>query len=534
MSSERSSAPELNYDFVVVGSGFGGSVSALRLAERGYSVAVLEMGKRWNKEDFPHSNWHLWKHFWQPALGMYGILQMTMTRDAFFVHGAGVGGGSLVYANTLLVPSSEAFSDPRWVGLDWQEALRPHYATAMRMLGATESQVVNEADRMLAEVASDLGHGDSFRRHTVGVYFGEPGKTVPDPYFDGRGPERTGCTLCGGCMIGCRVGAKNTLDRNYLYLAEKLGVTILPETRVLDLKPRGAADGSEGYELLVERSTGLLHPKRRITTRGVVLSAGSYGTSDLLMRARARGSLPSLSSTLGTYVRTNSEALLGVRGRDPKVDHSRGIAITSGVMVDAHTHVELVRYPAGSDAIAPLTTVLTDGGRAPRWLYWLKAMARSPLTVLRLLWPFGASMHGVILLVMQPIDSHLRYLLRRRWWWPFSRKLDSALGGGPKAPVYLPIANEVARRLAVKMKGDPQSGLIEVITNKASTAHILGGCPIGKSIDDGVVDAGSRVFGYQNLYVVDGSIIPANLGVNPSLTITAMAERAMSEIPPKR
>jgi cholesterol oxidase len=525
---------DFDYDFIVVGSGFGGSVSALRLAERGYSVAVIEMGKRWRKEDFPKSNWNLWKHVWEPALGMYGIIQLTLTRGAAFVHGAGVGGGSLVYANTLLVPPDDAFRDPRWVGLDWKAALAPHYATAMRMLGATESQVVTEADRMLAEVAADLGHGDSFRRHTVGVYFGEPGKTAPDPYFGGQGPERTGCTLCGGCMVGCRVGAKNTLDQNYLYLAEKLGAAILPETRVIDVRPRGGCDddGTSGYEVLVARSIGWRHPRRTLTARGVVLSAGSYGTSSLLMRAHARGSLPRLSPTLGSYVRTNSEALLRVRARGDEIDHSRGIAITSGVMVDAHTHVELVRYPRGSDAVSMLTTVLTDGGRAPRWLYWLKAIAVAPFTALRLFWPFGAAVKAVIVLVMQPVDSHLRYLLRRRWWWPFGKKLDSTLGAGPKAPVYLPIANDVARRLARKMKGDPQSGLVEVLAGKATTAHILGGCPIGASAEDGVVDTGSRVFGYRNLYVVDGSIIPANLGVNPSLTITAMAERAMSEVLP--
>ena len=518
-----------DFDFVIVGSGFGGAVSALRLTERGYKVAVLEMGRRWKKEEFPRSNWNLWRHFWRPSLGMYGILQMTMTRDAFFVHGAGVGGGSLVYANTLLVPPAEAFSDPRWVGQDWQAALAPHYTTALRMLGATESQVLGETDRMLAEVASDMGSGETFKRHTVGVYFGEPGKTAPDPFFDGKGPERTGCTLCGGCMIGCRVGAKNTLDQNYLYLAEQGGAQIIPETRVVDLLP--ITDG--GWRVVAERSTGVLHPRTTYTAGAVVLSGGSYGTANLLMRCRERKSLPKLSPTLGTYVRTNSEALLGVRARSKTVDHSRGIAITSGVLVDGDTHIEVCRYPKGSDAFALLTTVLTDGGKGPRWLRWLGAIARSPLRFLRLLLPFGFAVRTAILLVMQPIDSHLRYQLRRRWWWPFNLKLDSARGSGPRAPVYLPIANEVARRMAVKMDGDAQSGLIEVLTNKATTAHILGGCPMGLTIEDGVVDTKSRVFGYEDLYIVDGSVIPANLGVNPSLTITAMAEHAMSHVPRK-
>ncbi|MEO6954382.1 MAG: GMC family oxidoreductase [Polyangia bacterium] len=519
-----------DYDYLVVGSGFGGSVSALRLAERGYKVAVIEMGKRWRKEDFPRSTWDLRRYLWRPALGMYGILQMTMTRDAFFLHGAGVGGGSLVYANTLLVPPARAFEDPRWVGQDWKAALAPHYDTAKRMLGAVESPVLVETDHMLAEVAADMGQAGSFKRHTVGVFFGEPGKEVPDPYFVGKGPARTGCTTCGGCMVGCRVGAKNTLDQNYLYLAEQLGVTILPETRVLDIQPMGE-DG--GYRVVTERSTGLFHPRRTLTARGVVLSAGSYGTSSLLMRCKQRGSLPKLSDALGSYVRTNSEALLGVRSRRNDVDYSRGLAITSGVMVDADTHVEVCRYPKGSDALALLSTVLTDGGKWPRWMYWLKALATHPLDALRTLLPFGMAVRTAILLVMQPVDSHLRYRLRRRWWWPFSLKVDSEAGNGPRAPVYLPIANEVARRMATKMDGDAQSGLIEVLTNKATTAHILGGCPIGVSPEDGVVDIDSRVFGYPHLYVVDGSIIPANLGVNPSLTITAMAEHAMSKVPPK-
>ena len=518
-----------DYDYIVVGSGFGGSVSALRLAERGYKVAVLEMGKRWRKEDFPRSTWDVRRHLWRPALGMYGILQMTMTRDAFFLHGAGVGGGSLVYANTLLVPSARAFEDPRWVGQDWQTALAPHYDEAKRMLGAIESPVLVETDHMLAEVAADMGHGDSFRRHTVGVFFGEPGKEVPDPFFDGKGPARTGCTACGGCMVGCRVGAKNTLDRNYLYLAEQLGVTILPETRVLDLQP---LDGG-GYRVVTERSTGVFHPRRTLTAGGVVLSAGSYGTSSLLMRCKRRGSLPAISDALGSYVRTNSEALVAVRSRRDDVDYSRGLAITSGVMVDGDTHVEVCRYPKGSDALALLSTVLTDGGKWPRWMYWLKAVFTHPLDALRTLLPFGMAVRTAILLVMQPVDSHLRYRLRRLWWWPFSLTVDSEASKGPRAPVYLPIANEVARRMADKMEGDAQSGLVEVLSGKATTAHILGGCPIGLSPADGVVDVDSRVFGYENLYVVDGSIIPANLGVNPSLTITAMAEHAMSKVPPK-
>ncbi len=519
---------EFDCDFAIVGSGFGGSVSALRLSEKGYSVAVLEMGKRWKREDFPKTNWNLRKYFWKPWLGMYGILQMTLVKDAFFLHGAGVGGGSLVYANTLLVPPARAFEDVRWVGMDWKAELEPHYATAKRMLGAVPSESIVETDLMLKEIAEDMGRGDTFHRANVGVYFGKPGVTVADPYFDGEGPARTGCIRCGGCMVGCRHGAKNTLEENYLWFAEKRGTQIVPETRVVDVRP---LEGG-GYELTLERSTGLLHPRRKIRARGVVISGGSYGTVDLLMRCRERGSLAKLSAQLGRFLRTNSEAILTVQSRKD-VDYSKGIAISAGVYIDDKTHIEVCRYPAGSDAMAPLMTVLTGGGgKVPRWLRWMGEVARHPLQFLRTAIPFGWARKTAILLVMQPVDSHLRYTMRRPWYWPFGKTLDSDRGDGPPVPVFIPVANLVAKKMAAKMGGGiAQSGTIEVLLNKPSTAHILGGCPIGLTPEDGVVDTQSRAFGYDDFYVVDGSIIPANLGVNPSLTITAMAERAMSHVP---
>lgn len=517
-----------DYDFAVIGSGFGGSVSALRLSEKGYSVAVLEMGKRWRTEDFPETNWDLRKSMWMPAQGLYGILQLTILSDVFILHGCGVGGGSLVYANTLLVPPDEAFRDPQWVGLDWRETLRPHYDTALRMLGAVPSEVVVETDRLLKQVADEMGRGQTFHRATVGVYFGDSGVEAKDPYFGGEGPARTGCTLCGGCMVGCRYGAKNTLDKNYLYLAEQRGTKVFPESRVTDVR----ALGDCGYELTIEKSTGLRHPKRTMRAREVVLSAGSLGTVELLMRSRDRGSLPNLSPALGDYVRTNSEAIIGIRSKRDDVDYSRGLAITSGVYVDDKTHIECVRYSAGSDALAPLATVLTEGGPPwPRWMRWVGEVARHPVSFLRTLVPFGASKRGVILLVMQPIDSHLRYVLKNAW--PFGKRLDTDRGTSAPVPVYHPIAHKVARRMAELMDGIPQSGIIEVLLDKATTAHILGGCPIGQSPERGVVDTRGRAYGYEGLYVVDGSIIPANLGVNPSLTITAMAEHVMSHVPAK-
>jgi cholesterol oxidase len=519
-----------DFDFAVIGSGFGGSVSALRLSEKGYSVAVLEQGKRWAKEDFAKTSWDLRKFFWEPRLGLHGIMQMTQLRDVFALHGAGVGGGSLVYANTLLQPPKEAFDDPQWVGQDWQKALEPHYATAKKMLGAVPSEVVVETDRLLKKIADDMGRGHTWHRATVGVYFGEKGKTVKDPFFGGKGPERTGCTLCGGCMVGCRVGAKNSLDQNYLYLAEKNGARIFAESRVVDIRPIPGG----GYELTIRKATGFRHPHRTMRVRGVVVSAGSIGTNELLLRCKERGSLPRISSELGTFLRTNNEAILAVRSKRKDVDYSKGIAITSGVYMDDRTHFEVVRYPEGSDTMSMLATVLTDGGPgAPRWVKWLGNVAKSPIDALYPLYPKGGAKTGAILLVMQPLDSHMRYRLRRSRMRPWVKRLDSDRGSNKPAPTYIPLANEVARKMAHEMDGVPYSGIIEVLLDRATTAHILGGCPMGESPDRGVVDTRGRLFGYDDFYVVDGSIVPANLGVNPSLTITALAEHTMAQVPAK-
>jgi cholesterol oxidase len=522
-------------DYIIIGSGFGGSVSALRLAEKGYSVLVLEQGKRWRPEDFPRSNWNLRKFIWMPRLLLHGIQQITLLRDVLVFHGAGVGGGSLVYANTLLVPPDPFFEDAKWRDLapphaSWKETLAPHYATAKRMLGVAEAAHLAETDEHLRAVAEEMGRAGTFHRTHVGVFFGEAGKTVPDPFFGGEGPERTGCTLCGGCMVGCRPGAKNTLDKNYLYLAEKKGARILPETRVSDIRPLSGG----GYELSVERSTSLLFKSRRtLRARNVVVSAGVLGTVKLLMACRDRGSLPQLPRALGAYVRTNSEALVSIKSRSGSVDYSKGIAISAGFYPDEKTHIETCRYPAGSDFMALLGTTLVGGGKLPRPLYFLGAILRRPLQALRLLWPFGWARRTVILLCMQPLDNSLELRMRRRWFWPFRRVLDSDRGDRPPAPTYLPIANETAERMAKRMNGMPQSVLPEVLLDTCSTAHILGGCAIGHGPEDGVVDSSCRVFGHEGLYVVDGSVIPANLGVNPSLTITALAEHAMSRVPAK-
>jgi len=519
---------QFDYDVLVIGSGFGGAVSALRLSEKGYRVGLLEMGKRWHGEDFARTNWNVRKYLWMPRLALYGIQQITLLRDVLIFHGAGVGGGSLVYANTLLAPPDRVFDDPRWpAGIDWRRALAPHYRAARFMLGVVEAPRVFPADELLREVVEETtGRGHTFSRHTVGVYFGQPNQTVPDPFFGGEGPARTGCLHCGECMTGCRHGAKNTLDKNYLWLAERRGAVIHPETLVEDLRPREGG----GYQVETVRSTDrILKRRRTFTARQVVVAASVLGTVKLLLDCQRRGSLPGLSPQLGNYVRTNSEALLGATARGGEVAYSEGIAITSGIHPDDDTHVEVVRYGAGQDFMSLLTTVLTGGGPPwPRWLRWLGNLVRHPVQALRAHSPFDWARRSAILLVMQPLDNFMRLTLRRRpWGWGLTSRLEA----GVRPPTFMPLANQLAERLAVKMKGTAQSLLPEVLLDTSSTAHILGGATMGTSPAGGVCDAHGRVFGYPGLYIADGSLVPANLGVNPSLTITALAEHVMAGIP---
>jgi cholesterol oxidase len=516
-----------DHDFVVIGSGFGGSVSALRLTEKGYKVAVLEQGKRYGAKDFAKTNWNVWKYLWMPRLGFHGIQQITWLKDVLVFHGAGVGGGSLVYANTLLSPPSTVFRDPRWPSdEDWEEKLAPHYRTAKFMLGVTEAAKTFVADDLLRQVVEEqTGRGDTFTKHTVGVYFGEANETVPDPFFGGEGPPRTGCTFCGECMTGCKVGAKNTVDRNYLWLAEKRGAEVHPETRVTDIRPIPGG----GYEIHTVRSTSRFfkHP-RVFRAANVVVSASTLGTVKLLLECKERGSLPDLSGQLGNYVRTNSEVLLGATAKNDSVDYSHGIAITSGVYPEPDTHVEVVRYGKGQDFMSLMVTILTGGGPPwPRGLRWLGNLIRHPIGSLRAHWPFGWAKRTAILLVMQPLSNYMRIGLR---WRPWGRALVTHVSK-ERPPTYMPLANRLAAGMAEKMAGTPGSLLLEVIGNTSSTAHILGGATMGRTPEEGVCDAQGRVFGYPNLYVADGSLVPANLGVNPSLTITALSEHVMSGIP---
>jgi cholesterol oxidase len=524
-------ADSYDFDYVIVGSGFGGSVSALRLAEKGYKVLVIEAGKRWRTQDFPKTNWNVRKFLWLPQLFCYGIQRLTLLRDVLVLSGAGVGGGSLVYACTHLVPEDGAFRGGNWPkGIDWKRALLPHYETAQRMLGVAANPRLWPGDEALLDFAKAVGKADTFEPTKVAILFGERGgQQVGDPYFGGQGPDRTTCTYCGGCMVGCRHGAKNTLDKNYLWFAERLGTEVRPETLVTGLEE----DGEGGWIVRTRSSTSKLFRKRKtLRARGVVLAAGALGTVNLLLKCRDEGKLPRLSPALGAYVRTNSEVICGATSRSPEADYSKGIAIASSFHPDPATCVEVVRYPKGSDVMSFLGTLLVDGGsRVSRPLKWLGACVRHPVDFLRTLNPFGWAKRSTIILVMQSLDNSIRLVRARRWFWPFGKSLTSQHDPGqPPIPAYIPVANDAARFVAERTAAFPSSSLNEVLLNVPTTAHILGGAAMGTTPAEGVIDAHNRVFGYDNLYVVDGSMIPANLGVNPSLTITAMAEHAMSHI----
>lgn len=522
--------PATDYDVLVIGSGFGGSVTALRLTEKGYRVGVLEAGRRFADEDFAKTSWDLRRFVWMPALGLYGIQRIHMLRDCLILAGAGVGGGSLNYANTLYKPPASFFADEQWAGItDWFDELSPYYDQGRRMLGVVQNPHMTPADEIVKQVADDMGAGDTFIQTPVGVYFGEPGKTVPDPFFGGAGPDRTGCIECGECMTGCRHGAKNTLVKNYLGLAERAGAQVHPLTTVTDVQQRG--DGT--WEVSTVRSGAKLRKRRRTyTAQHVVFAAGTWGTQQLLHRLRDNGSLPGLSDRVGVLTRTNSESILSaVRMTvDKELDLTRGVAITSSFHPSGDTHVEPVRYGKGSNAMGMLQTLMTDGGgRTPRWLRFLGTVVRHPLAFLRVLLVGGWSERTIIALVMQNLDNSITTFTRRGL---FGRKMSSRQGHGEPNPTWIPLGNEATRRIADKIGGAPAGTWGEVF-NIPMTAHFLGGCAIGADRSTGVIDAYHRVHGYPTLSVVDGSAVSANLGVNPSLTITAQAERAAALWPNK-
>jgi cholesterol oxidase len=519
-----------DYDVVVVGSGFGGSVAALRLTEKGYRVAVVEAGRRFADDEFAKTSWDLRRYLWAPALGCYGIQRIHLLRDVMILAGSGVGGGSLVYANTLYRPLPRFYADRQWAHItDWEAELAPHYDQASRMFGVVTNPTTTPSDEVMRKVAADMGVADSYHPTPVGVFFGAPGERAADPYFGGAGPERTGCTECGSCMTGCRVGAKNTLVKNYLYLAEQGGAKVIPLTTVTAVRPR--ADGSFAVDL---RRTGRRATTARttITAGHVVLAAGTWGTQRLLHRMRDTGALPRLSPRLGELTRTNSEAIIGAARStvDPERDFSRGVAITSSFHPDEQTHIEPVRYGKGSNAMGLLQTIATDGAAdLPRWAQALRFMVRHPVRTVRLLRTHRWSERTIILLVMQSLDNSITTYTKRGL---FGRRYTSRQGHGEPNPSFIPAGHE-ANVLAAKHIDGTAGGTWSEIFNIPLTAHFIGGCPIGTTERDGVIDPYHRVFNYPNMSIVDGSTISANLGVNPSLTITAQAERAFSFWPNK-
>lgn len=520
----------LNYDFVVIGSGFGGSVSALRLAEKGYRVAVLERGRRFDAHDFPHSNWDLKRWLWMPTLGLKGFFKMSFFKHVTALHGVGVGGGSLVYANVLPLPPDSFFESPSWSALaDWRSELEPHYRTARRMLGVSTNPQLTPVDRALAAVAQDLGRSEHFLPVEAAVYFGEPGRRVPDPYFGGEGPDRVGCTFCGACLTGCRVGAKNTLDQNYLYLAERRSAAVYPETEVTAVRPLSAG----GYA--VESMT----PRGRVVFKAaqVIFAGGVMGTIPLLlaMREDAAG-LPKLSSRLGDFVRSNCEVLMGVVSLDPTVDLSSGISITSILRTDEGSFIEPIHYGPGSDFFRLLAAPhFWKSGMLARLFGTLGCVLKNPRKWARAFTVSHFARSSVILMYMRTVDEAINLRLGRSLLTGFQRGLVSARNEALPGPLAsMPEADELARRFSEKVRGVRVSLLSEALLGTPTTAHIMGGACMGRDASEGVIDARHQVFGYPGLYVIDGAAISANLGVNPALTITALAERAMSLIPHAR
>ncbi len=516
-------------DVVVIGSGFGGSVAALRLAEKGYRVLVVEMGRRYSPATLPRTSWDISRFLWAPRLGLRGIQRIHVLKDVVVLAGVGVGGGSLVYANTLYEPPQPFYDDPQWAEItDWREELAPYYDQASRMLGVTNNPTVSPQDEAMREVADRMGVGHTFRLAPVGVFFGrdgakEPGTTVPDPFFGGAGPERQGCLECGECMIGCKHGAKNQLDTNYLALAEAAGVEVVPDTTVTRVRP--LTGGGYAVDTTPTAWWRGSRARRTFTADQVVFAGGAWGTQRLLHELRDSGVLPRLSARLGHLTRTNSEALVGATARGHEVDFTQGVAITSSFHPDADTHIEPVHYGRGSNLMGLLATTLVDGGgTVPRWAKHLRENIRRPGPFLRQLSVRGWSSRTVIALTMQSLDNSIVVSRRRSRLGP---KLTSRPGHGHPNPTWIPAAHEAARTLAEVIGGDAM-GTWSDVGNVPMTAHLIGGCAIGDSAETGVVDPYQRLYGYDGLHVVDGSAVSANLGVNPSLTITAQAERAMA------
>ena len=531
------------YDYVIIGSGFGGSVSAMRLTEKGYSVLVLEKGKRFKDTDFAKSNWQYWKYLWLPALRAHGIMQISVLKGVMVLHGAGVGGGSLGYANVLEVPTNETFATPAWnQNVKWGEVLSRHYETARGMLGAARNPKLWKADYLLKQMAEERGMGHTFRATDVGAYFGESGVTVSDPFFGGEGPDRAGCQHCGGCMVGCRHNAKNTLPKNYLYFAEKNGAEVRAEVEVVDVRPLTVDSGqstvngqssSARYAITYQNSTKLFKQKQTVHAKNIIFSAGVMGTMKLLLNLRdVKGSLPNLSRRIGHMVRTNSEALLGSVARKSDINYSEGVSISSIYNYDEITRIEPVRYPDGSSLMRFLAAPLIDTDvsvpvRILKFFWWALT---HPIDFLKALVLPGWAHNATILLVMQHADNRMRFRIGRSLFTLFRTGMVADEEPGYRITAQVKGSHEVTREFSKRTNGVSLGSIGENLLGLPPTAHILGGAPIGKTADEGVVNENFEVHNYDGMYIIDGSIMPANPGVNPSLTITALAEYAMSKI----
>ncbi len=513
----------MEYDYIIIGSGFGGSVSALRLSEKGYKVLVIEKGKWYAAQDFPKSNWNLKKWLWIPFFRWFGIMKMSFFKHVVVISGTGVGGGSLVYANTLPIPKKEFFTSGSWSELaDWQSDLAPFYKIALNMLGAKKNPKLFDGDKTLKEMASQMNRDKSFEPTNVAVFFGKPNETVSDPYFDGKGPDRTGCNYCGGCMTGCRFGAKNTLDKNYLYLAQQLGAEILAEQEVYDVIPN-----RDGYEIKYKSSTRFSKSHKSVKTKGVIFSGGVLGTIKLLLKLKQK-SLPKLSDRLGYDIRTNNESLISVTNLDGKKDMSKGVAIGSILNTDKNSHLEIVRYAKGSGFWRLSHLPLTHGKNTMvRVVKMITSFIKHPMSYIKLYTTRDWAKSTVVLLFMQTLDSTLR--LKRNTL----GIMNTRVAEGKKPSAFIPQSLGLAKKYASLIKGKETVFGLEPLAGIPSTAHILGGAVMGNNPSEGVIDKNNRVFGYKNMYICDGSMISANPGVNPSLSITAISEHAMSKIPKK-
>ena len=519
---------KMEYDYIIIGSGFGGSVSALRLSKKGYKVLVVEKGKWFEANDFPKTNWNLRKWLWIPGLRFFGIMKLSIFRHIAILSGTGVGGGSLVYGNTLPVPKSTFFKTGSWSKLhDWEKELGPYYTVALRMLGATKTPKLFDGDIGLQKVAQNLGMEEKFDSTNVAIYFGEENITKDDPYFEGQGPERTGCNFCGACMTGCRHNAKNTLDKNYLHLAQKYGAEILAENEVYDVSPIDVDSGASGYEIAIKSSTKFFTKRKKITSKGVIFSGGVLGTIKLLLKLKTT-SLPNISNRLGEDIRSNNETLVSVSSLDKDKNYSRGVAIGSILHTDENSHLEVCRYAEGSNAWKFVHLPYVTGKNIfYRFTKIIVTLIKSPIRYFKIYFVNSWAKQTVVLLFMQTLDSTLKF---KRNFFGF---MTSTVSTGLKPTPFIPESIKLIKEYSKAVNGVSTSFALETIAGIPSTAHILGGAVMGESSAEGVIDKNNQVFGYDNLYIIDGSMISANPGVNPALSITAIAERAMDQIPVK-